>query len=880
MNWSFKKMALILLVLCMAFGLAADNSVFIGDGDVGSLKLYDRDGRPIDAALAEAGDIGEGWIIHNPESDILIVTPVGTVNLYQDSLAITTSLRERDIEITLVRGKGTFNATGLTGGSLTVSTPASRYTLHDEGELYVVTSDSEESVTVFSGSVASYNLITGQSSTIDNFEKLYMQDMSRTGEKIQRGYFLTYATYPAVPAAAPAPPVAPALPPVAKAEAAVVPALPVVEPPLVMEPPKVAEPMVAHVAEVPPPAPPVAAIEPVKPEPVPEAPGVPAVVAEPMVEEVAPVPVTPVPSFLTVFSEALVEEPEAELPVTPPAPSFITVMSRALVEEPEAAVEELPLLPAAPSFIAVKSEAMFVEPEAVVEELPLLPAAPSFIAVKSEAMFVEPEAVVEELPLTPAAPSFITVKREAMVAEPAPVAAEPTILIPPIPTMARPTVTLEKVAVPVAPPAPTPVARPALASSAEQEKRSGSFGVEAGYEFTLDGTDSNTMNHRLSVKPYISKGPFAIRLNAFIETEQFTDLSNSVIPLPTGTLNLIDYLFTFVDHLRIGYETGSFYLVADPARSMGNELSTFFAPNFGESDRLVFQSKISIGAFTIQAAIDDLRLASMRGGERQFSQMMVSFTNPKGYPVTVALGALAEGKKAYTVNLYPLLSFKLPIINSRTTQFSALIQAQGYLPAYPSFDFDQFVDTSLPSFFPNYLLAGGFSLARGSFSARILAALNEGKNHNLLVNDFTYSDIDTSYDSDFDVLAELAWSGKSISAHLTMNLPLTSSFTFATLTGGHGADFTQLSLAVDISDVTVTLGLQQLGIIDTVTDLLKGDVAFLDLLGGPYAASYLSVGYTWAPFTFQAKASYPARTGSFTVPIISVSAKVDLNKRF
>ena len=35
MNWSFKKVALILLVLCAAFGLAADNSVFIGAGMLG-----------------------------------------------------------------------------------------------------------------------------------------------------------------------------------------------------------------------------------------------------------------------------------------------------------------------------------------------------------------------------------------------------------------------------------------------------------------------------------------------------------------------------------------------------------------------------------------------------------------------------------------------------------------------------------------------------------------------------------------------------------------------------------------------------------------------------------------------------------------------------
>ncbi len=859
MNWSFKKVALILLVLCTAFGLAADNSVFIGDGDVGSLKLYDRNGRPLDATMEEASEIGEGWILHNPESDLLIVTPVGTVNLYQDSLAITTELGARDIEITLVRGKGTFTATGLLGGSLTVSTPASRYTLRDEGELYVVTSDTEESVTVFSGTVESYNLITQQRSTINNFEKLYMQDMSRTGETIQRGYFLTYATYPAV--AAPVPP-APVAPVTARAAEAVAPALAPAAP--VVEVPEPAEPVVERIPE------PAAVTAPA----VPKVPSIAAAqVAEPVVKALETVPVAPVPTFTAVVSEEIVE---AALPLLPETPSFVSVISEAIVEE--SAEAELPLLPALPSFISVISEAI-VE-ESAEAALPLIPEAPSFLSVVSEAIAEESAEEEALLPLTPEAPSFISVVSKEIVKAPVVIEEAAAILIPAIPTLARPTVTFEAVEESVVSEAKAPAPRPALASSADQAKQSGSVGIEAGYEFTYDGTDSGRMNHRLWTKPYFSKGPFAIRLNAFIESEDFSDFPNSVLPIPTDTLDLIGYIFTYIDHLRIGYETGAFSLIADPARSMGSELSTFFAPNFGQSDRLVLQSKISIGAFTVQASVDDLRLASLRDNKRQFSQLMVSFTNPKGYPVTVALSTLAEGKQGYTVDLYPLLSVKLPIINSRTTQFSALIQGQGYLPAYPAFDFDQFIDTSLPTFFPNYLLAGGFSLTQGGFSARLLAALNEGENHNFLVNDFTYSDVDTSYNSTFDVLAELAWSGKAVSAHLAMNLPMTSSFTFAKLSDGHGADFTQLSLAIDISDVTISLGLQQLGIIDTVTDLVNGDVAFLDLLGGPYAASYLSLSYTWAPFTLQAKASYPAKYSSFTTPIISVRAKVDLNKRF
>lgn len=808
MNWSFKKIGLILLVLCMATGLAADSAVFIGDGDVGSVKLYDRTGRPLDATVEDVGDIGEGWIVSTPESDLLIVTPVGTVNLYQGSIAITAALSSRDIEIALIRGKATFKATDLLGGSLTVSTPASRYTLREAGEVYVVTSDNEESVTVFSGRVNSYNLITKRSATILPFEKLYMQDMSRTSEPIQSGYYYTYATFPEV--------------------------------------------SVARLS------------------------------SEERVATTLPVPATPAFKGVTISKVAL-------LPVAAVEPIGVHVSVEEQVRVPEtvssidvtAAAEEVAVMTITPIAVPqppqVSTPAIEREAEEEEEEVAMLPPMPTFIGVQRSPI-IEEGAPAEERPVAiPGPPSFSTVHSSAV--EPTPVSIPP---IPTVPTLGAPSVEAEPAAPAAETVATVSAPRPALVSSAAQEKQGSSIGIELGYEFLLDGTDANTMVHRLYAKPYFSKGPFAIRLNGSVQTSDFTDITNSIIPIPTGILNRINYIFGYIDHLRIGYETSPFYLVADHSRSLRSELSTFFAPPFGEDNRLVIQNKITIGAFSLFSSLDDLRVDNLRGGNNQYASMLLQFTAPKGYPLTVALGALADLETyPHSVDLYPVLSFKLPIINSRTTHFSALIQAQGYLPAYPTIDFSQFVDTTLPSFFPNYLLGAGFSLTKGAFSARVLASLNEGHNHNFLVNDFTYSNIDTAYDSAFDVLAELGWKSDHVKANVAMNLPLTSSFSFATLTsGGHGADFSQLSLALIIKDVTVGLGVQQLGIITTIKDLAHGSGSLLDLLSGPYAASYLSASYTWAPFTLTAKATYPANSTSFTVPIVSVTAKVDLNKRF
>ncbi len=812
MNWSFKKIGLILLVLCMAFGLAADDSVFIGDGDVGSLKLYDQNGQPLDATMEAAGDIGEGWIISNPGSDVLIVTPVGTVNLYQDSIAITTALSRDDIVITLVRGKATFRATGLDGGSLTVETPASRYTLTESGEIFVVSSDNEESVTVFSGTIDSYNLITGQSSTIKTFEKLHMQDMSRASQEVESGYYLTYGILPTVASATKA-----------KEEKGLRPAAPASTIQIAKTPSFKA----VTVTKM---APPI---------PVPEAVSTP---AEPVMLEVN-VAEEHVTGPVAIEPQIVVAITPIAVPDMPSAP-HVSIASQEAEEVAEP--EQAAAIPPLPSFAKVSRQ--LIEEPVLQEERLDVPAIPIFTAVKATAIVTEPE--VPTLPSVPAVP----------------ILAKPTIQ----------SVVSEPVSAPIAAPV-----RPALASSADQQRQSGIIGLEAGYEFTLDGTNSNTLNHRLYAKPYFSKGPFAIRLNGFIETEEFTSFPNSILPVPTGTLNLISYLFTYIDHLRIGYETSPFYLVADQTRSLRSDLSTFFAPSFGQEGRLVLQNKITVGAFTLLSSVDDLRVAGLSGGKSQFASMLLQFTAPKGYALTIAAGALAQVQTAPNrIDLYPLLSFKLPIITNRTTNFSALIQAQGYLPAYPTIDFSQFVDTSLPSFFPNYLIGAGLTLNQGGFSAKMMASLNEGKNHNYLVNSFTYSNLDIRYNSMVDLLAELGWHGKQVAASFALNLPLTSSFGLASLTAdGHGADFSQLSVEVKVADVTVTLGLQQLGIISTIKGIGDGSIGALDLLSGPHASSYLGIGYTWAPFTFSAKATYPAKNSSFTVPIISVTAKVDVNKR-
>lgn len=196
MSWGRKRVCLALVIALVMVPIAAEDSVFIGDGDIGAIRMFDSQGVALDATVEVASNIGEGWIIHNPDSPILIITPKGSINLYEDSILITGDLISADPSLYLVKGKATFNTYDMGNGTLHVSTPVSLFKLTGDGEMFVITDDSEESVTVFSGDATSYNSITGATRTIGTFQKLGMHEGRAKAKPIATGYYLTYATYP------------------------------------------------------------------------------------------------------------------------------------------------------------------------------------------------------------------------------------------------------------------------------------------------------------------------------------------------------------------------------------------------------------------------------------------------------------------------------------------------------------------------------------------------------------------------------------------------------------------------------------------------------------------------------------------------------------
>lgn len=830
MNRLCKHVGLLLLAACLIGNLYADDSVFIGDGDISALKLYDSQGNRLDATSENASKIGEGWIIQNPDTPILIITPRGTINVYEGSLLVTGNLTSKQSDIYLVSGKATFNTYDMNSGVLTVSTPVSRHRLEGDGEMLVITSENEESVTAFTGTVSSYNSLTGFTRTIRPFDKLFMQEQSARPQQIEIGYYLTYATYPDMMLARQivqelSKPIIAPVPLSAKAKSS----------PLVIEQPQVEMPVVAPLAE------PVSSLT--------------VALQKPFIpEQVQVISVDvqkiPVPEKVRTITSSILKAPSSRIIVTvrPMVPEIPSTVQASIAVQVPSIPSQLTVVSEKDQVVIVQqtSETQMLDTTILIEEKKSEELAEAIIGVQASDE--------QYLQLT------YDVKQENVEQEKQ---EEPVI------------------ETPVTTTAPASITSSSLISSSDASRLQGSFGVTADYRFQFDGTNSNTQNHRLTIKPFYTKGPFSISLQSYVQTEDFTALTSNATPFPISTLGRIGYIFSYFDQLRIGYSTSGFYLALDHNRSIVSDMTSFTAPQLGESSKLVLQSQIKTGPFTLITAFDDLYFTNLLANRAQFGSSILQYTS-NGYPLSIAVGALAkvENNPSWTVNLYPLLSFRFPVINTRTTQFSAIMQAHGYLPVYPAIDTDQFIDTSLATFFPNYSLGVGFAVKRNQFTAKILASVNDGKNHTMLVNDFAYTAMDTSYSSAFEILTDIRYTGAKFETKAVWNVPFTGSFAIAKLSTGHNADYSQLSLGFKIDKLTFGLGLANLGLLETLQDVFSGSLALTDLFGGTYATSYLYAGYDFGTFSLSARAAYPASPAAYTIPVVSLSARIKLSKAF
>ena len=811
-----------MVVVLVMFSVAAEDSIYIGDGDIGGIRIYDSQGTRLNTTTDIASKIGQGWIIQNQHAPILIITPKGSINLYEDSILITGDLISDSPSLYLVKGKAVFNTYDMNGGTLSVSTPASLFQLTGDGEMFVITDDVEESATVFKGEVTSYNSITHVTRTIPIFQKLFMHESPANPKPIANGYYLTYATYPNL---------------------------------------MLAKQLISDMAT--------------KKTETPSNPKFSSVLQKPLQIEppVMHQDVTIVPAAIPIFSH--VEETAIAYP---PKPYSITVTSIPI---------KIPSIPhsLATSFVPQPQNRI------VITVRPLAPEAPIF----TKATIIPPALLANSISVTTApiiaeenVEPLVEKTYEAIESEPVvePVNTGTKALVAPVvETILIPEATESDMTTTIEDKAPAQTKTQGILFTQEENPKAGSVGLEISYSFLIDGTDSNSLHHTLLFKPYVSYKSFAMTLQSSVNTEDFSLFTSNVTPIPTGTLEMLGYGFKFISSLRFGYSSSPFFLALDNNRYHSSLTDQYFAPRFGDTNKLGIYNRIEIGDFSSNLYFDDLYLTNLLSAtlKHQFASFSLEYAKQEGYHFSVSLGSLARFERVPTwkVELYPNVNFLFPLIDVRTTQLGLMVAASGYLPAYPTFEFDQFVDLDIATLFPNYQVSAGLTLKQGAFSAKLLGSLRKGdKISNLLTSDLAYA-INTSYNSIFDIFAETGFAGEHFDARLTVNLPFASDLTLASVTSAtYKADFSQLTLSYKQKGFTFSFGLQEVGIGATIKDILDGTKEITTLLGGERATSFLSAGYTTGPLTVKAKASYPANSTVYTTPKITITASYKLGLQF
>jgi hypothetical protein len=405
----------------------------------------------------------------------------------------------------------------------------------------------------------------------------------------------------------------------------------------------------------------------------------------------------------------------------------------------------------------------------------------------------------------------------------------------------------------------------------------GAYGIEAGYTLTFPlKSTSHVPSHRLEVKPFISYNSLALRLKAYVETDSFTSFDTNFLTIDTSALGVASYLFGIVDYVKIGYSTSPFYLLIEEGGYPGTQLAPFIAPTF-PSGKMALYNTISIGGFKLTTSFDDLRFTNIIDDSgSQLGSTVLEYTFGGSYPLRIALGTLAifesQSSLISKTDLFPLLELSFPIINTRLTQFSAILLASSYLPVYPSVKVEEFFDMNSTYFFPNHQLGIGLTVNHEPFNAQIMASLAGGKNHLLLFNDIAEAHDQIDHNGLIDVYASGTWKSKNITANAILNVPFTKEFGLATVKGKtQSADFSQIGFTYTGDVFHLSLGASRVGFLRTLKSAIYGG-SIKPLFYGEWASSFLEAAYTYKIFTFTGRLNVPITLNQ--KPSVDIGVKV------
>jgi hypothetical protein len=158
-----KRALTMLFVLMTTCAVFAESVFTVSSSD---LKLYDAEGKEMTLTDQVAQMVGQGWIIQSNDKEIVITTPIGTVVLGPDSTLVTETLTKNAPSLYLVDGVASFSTEQDFTGTLTVSTPATRFQATGRTGFILHSTEEEESVAVLKGTVVTVNGLTGKKNSV------------------------------------------------------------------------------------------------------------------------------------------------------------------------------------------------------------------------------------------------------------------------------------------------------------------------------------------------------------------------------------------------------------------------------------------------------------------------------------------------------------------------------------------------------------------------------------------------------------------------------------------------------------------------------------------------------------------------------------------
>ena len=172
------KHAVALLIALSAMAVLSADPVFtVSSGDI-AVRDYRGKALPLDETTARKAS--NGWIISTSDKPVTVSTPVGAIRLGADSTLITGSLNVTRPSLYLVSGSAQIVTEDSFNGTLTLTTPVTRYRTYGAASLGINTTEDMETVGLFKGRIQVLNGLTHEARVLDAPASLDLPTMATT----------------------------------------------------------------------------------------------------------------------------------------------------------------------------------------------------------------------------------------------------------------------------------------------------------------------------------------------------------------------------------------------------------------------------------------------------------------------------------------------------------------------------------------------------------------------------------------------------------------------------------------------------------------------------------------------------------------------------